>query len=70
VNKRILSRLAQAGHFNTANGTLYAATKLALRKSLNINHFQMAAAAKQETLTSMDFSPRSTSSTLPHHPKL
>ncbi|MCG3119710.1 MAG: hypothetical protein ALAOOOJD_02221 [bacterium] len=56
MNKRILKKLAQAGHFKKANGALYAAAKRALRKPLYQDYLQMSDEPGQESLTAFGVS--------------
>lgn len=70
MNKRILKRLAQAGHFKKANGALYAVAKRALRKPLYQDYLQMSDDPEQESLTAFGVSSKAVNmppkTALPH----
>ncbi|MDZ7362273.1 MAG: hypothetical protein ONB46_16365 [candidate division KSB1 bacterium] len=53
MNKRVLTKLAKAGFFNSANGVFYAATKHAMRKPLHIKNYQIPAEAEPEVFNNM-----------------
>lgn len=50
MTKRTLIKLAKAGYFNSANGTLYAATKYALRKKPTTNDFDVTEELNRDAL--------------------
>ncbi|GEM_PF-6037370 len=69
MNKRILTKLAKAGYFNSANGAFYAATKHAMRKSLHVKSYQVAAETEPEVFNSARVSPSAKGIAKSRHPK-